>query len=136
MTTKSYGPVGTPMVIVSECTGHTCHSQHHVLWYLFHQPMTTVFKKQQHMNSISKKKHVYQGQGEGGGGKFNLPVKVGGTLVESVHVASAVINRIAPQGSHSLLSEVAQHHCFTPLRQHLRILPQQNSQKIIPGTKN
>ena len=29
------------------------------------------------------------------GGKFNRPVKV-----DSVHIASAVINRIAPQGSH------------------------------------
>ena len=30
------------MAIVSECTGHTCHSQHHVLWYFFHQPTTTL----------------------------------------------------------------------------------------------
>ena len=46
MTIKWYGPVqvvGSPMAIVSECTGHTCHSQHHVLWYLFHQPTTAVF---------------------------------------------------------------------------------------------
>ena len=30
------------MAIVSECTGHTCHSQHHVLWHFFRQPTTTV----------------------------------------------------------------------------------------------
>ena len=42
MIVKSCGPVGAPMVIVKECTGHTCHPQHHVLWYLFHQPTTTV----------------------------------------------------------------------------------------------
>ena len=51
--------------------------------------------------------------GVGGGGEFNHPFMVGRALVDSVHVASAVISRIAPQGSHSLLSEGAQHHCVT-----------------------
>ena len=45
MIVKSCGPVGAPMVIVKECTGHTRHPQHHDLWYLFHQPMTTVSLK-------------------------------------------------------------------------------------------
>ena len=36
------------------------------------------------------------GGGGGGGREFNHPVKVGGALVDSVHIASAVINRISP----------------------------------------
>ena len=46
------------------------------------------------MNSIFTKKHVSQGQGGGGGGGGGgssiVPFKVGGALVDSVHVATAV----------------------------------------------
>ena len=42
------------------------------------------------MNSIFTKKHVSQGQGGGGGGSSIIPFKVGGALVDSVHVARAV----------------------------------------------
>ena len=45
MIVKSYGTEGAPMVIVKECIGHTCHPQHHVLWYLLYQPTTTVSLK-------------------------------------------------------------------------------------------
>ena len=80
------------MAIVSECTGHTRHSQHHVLWYFFHQPTTTVSLEFTYELDIIEKACCSRSRG---GGEFNRPVKV-----DSVHVARAVINRIAPQGSH------------------------------------
>ena len=39
------------------------------------------------------------GGGGGGGGSSIIPFKVGGALVDLVHVANAVINRIVLQGS-------------------------------------
>ena len=100
MIVKSYGPEGAPMVIVKECTSHTCHPQHHVLWYLFHQPTTTVSLKVTYKFVIYIYiyiyiyiKHVSQGQGR----KFNLP---GPYANGPPPLASTVINRIAPQGSH------------------------------------
>ena len=92
MIVQSYGPEGAPMVIVKECTGHTCHPQHHVLWYLFHQPTTTVSLKVTYKFDIYKK-HVSQGQGR----KFNL---LGPFANGPPPLASTVVNRIAPQGSH------------------------------------
>ena len=91
MIVKSYGPEGAPMVIVKECTGHTCHP-HHFLWYLFHQPTTTVSLKVT-CKFDTYKTHVSQGQGW----KFNLP---GPFANGPPPLASTVINRIALQGSH------------------------------------
>ena len=89
------------MAIVSECTGHTCHSQHHVLWYFFRQPTTTVLLEFTYEFDIQEKARFSRlKEGGGGGGSSIVPFKAGGALVDSVHVASAVINRIAPQGSH------------------------------------
>ena len=90
------------------------------------------------MNSIFTKKHVSQGQeggGGGGGGNSIVPFKVGGALVDSVHVATAVNQPYSPARLSSLQSEGARHHCVTPLPQHMRILPQQNSQKLSPEPK-
>ena len=72
MMVKSYGLVGAPMAMVKECTGHTCHPQHHVLWYLFHQPPTAI----------------------------SLKVTYEFDIHESPQLARTVFNRIAPQGSH------------------------------------
>ena len=75
------------MAIVSECTGHTCHSQHHVLWYFSRQPTTTILLKYIHINSIFKKGMFLKVKG----GSSIVPFKVGEALVGSVHVARAVI---------------------------------------------
>ena len=92
------------MAIVSECAGHTCHSQHHVLWYLSSTYDNRLIKYL-HINSIFKKKHVFLKSGGGGGGEFTCPVQGWGSTCRfgarsegSQRVRS--INRIAPQGSH------------------------------------
>ncbi len=81
------------MAIVRECTGHTCHSQHHVLWY-----DNRLIK---YLHSILKKGMFLKVRG----GKFNRPVQGWGSTCRfgarsegSQRVRS--INRIAPQGSH------------------------------------
>ena len=81
------------MAIVRECTGHTCHSQHHVLWY-----DNRLIK---YLHSILKKGMFLKVRG----GKFNHPVQGWGSACRfgarsegSQRVRS--INRIAPQGSH------------------------------------
>ena len=70
------------MAIVRECTGHTCHSQHHVLWY-----DNRLIK---YLHSILKKGMFLKVKGGGGGGSSIVPFKVGGALVDSVHVVRAV----------------------------------------------
>ena len=67
------------MAIVRECTGHTCHSQHHVLWY-----DNRLIK---YLHSILKKGMFLKVRG---GESSIVPFKVGGALVDSVHVARAV----------------------------------------------
>ena len=68
------------MAMVRECIGHTGHSQHHVLWY------DNLLIKYLH------KKGMFLGVKEGGGGGGGressiVPFKVGGALVDSLHVA-------------------------------------------------
>ena len=63
------------MAIVSECTDHTCHSQHHVLWYLFRQPTTTVLLEFTYEFDIQEKACFSRSRGGGGGGEFNRPVQ-------------------------------------------------------------
>ena len=75
------------MAIVSECTGHTCHSQHHVLWYFSRQPTTTILLKYIHISSIFKKGMFLKVKG---GESSIVSFKVGGALVDSVLVARAV----------------------------------------------
>ena len=89
------------MAIVSECTGHTCHSQHHVLWYFFRQPTTTVSLKFTYEFDIQEKACFSRSRA----GKFNRPVQGRGSTCRfgarsegGQRVRS--INRIASQGSH------------------------------------
>ena len=99
------------MAIVRECTGHTRHSQHHVLWYFFRQPMTTVLLEFTYEFDIQEK--ACFSRPRAGEGSSIVPFKVGGTLVDSVHVASAVNQPYSPARLSLLQSEGAQHHCVT-----------------------
>ena len=65
------------MAMVRERIGHTDHSYHHVLWY------DTLLIKYLH------KKGMFLRVKEGGGGRESsiVPFKVGGALVDSLHVA-------------------------------------------------
>ena len=109
MIVKSYGPEGAPIVIVKECTGHTCHPQQHVLWYLFHQPTTTVSLKVTYKFDIYKKKYKK---------------KCFSRSREEVQSSRSICRRAptiseyghqpnSPARLSSLQSEGAQHHCVT-----------------------
>ena len=89
------------MAIVRECTGHTCHSQHHVLWYFSRQPTTTVLLNIYILVRYSRKACFSKSRG----GKFNRPVQGRGSTCRfgarsegGQRVRS--INRIASQSSH------------------------------------
>ena len=89
------------MAIVRECTGHTCHSQHHVLWYFFRQPTTTVLLEFTYEFDIQEKACFSRSRGV----EFNRPVQGRGSTCRfgarsegGQRVRS--INRIAPQGCH------------------------------------
>ena len=127
MTIKSYGPVGMPMVIVSEYTHNItfCGTSSINL----RQP--SLKKITYEFDIIIRKSMFLKVKGR----KFNRPgpfankpgqsssarcpavwgpydnespmqwpirpiSSLGGALVDSVHIASTVVNRIAPQGSH------------------------------------
>ena len=91
------------MAIVSECTGHTCHSQHHVLWYLFRQPTTTVLLELTYEFDIQEKAGFSRSRGEVQSSRSIC--QRAPTISEYGHQPNSLA-RLS-----SLQSEGAQHHC-------------------------
>ena len=67
------------MAMVRERIGHTDHSYHHVLWY------DNLLIKYLHKKGMFLR--VKEGGGGGGRESSIVPFKVGGALVDSLHVA-------------------------------------------------
>ena len=93
------------MAIVSECTGHTCHSQHHVLWHFFRQSTTTVLLVFTYEFDIQEKACFSWSWGE---------VQSSGSICQRAPAISEYGHQPnSPARLSSLQSERAQHHCVT-----------------------
>ena len=93
------------MAIVRECTGHTCHSQHHVLWYLFRQPTTTVLLELTYEFYIQERKKTCFSRSREDVQSSRSICQRAPTISEYGHQPNSLA-RLS-----SLQSEGAQHHC-------------------------